>query len=206
MFGPVGCGFCKSRTMVFGVAPSMRVNFREGMRRLGLLLGLLGACAGAVVAWDGTRTAWTAYKTHGRFESVMASPTMQNVAKAARDDANSQVVSGGATTKVPKLSTFGDAPLSPSAHASDPWEQAARDYNKQRILVKIDGIDQVTVDQAGLITSIYLSTGESVERTDAPHIWAFLPLLFYPALGFLIPWGAVRVITWVGGGFFESRS
>lgn len=182
----------------------MRVNFREGMRRLGLLLGVLGACVGAVAAWEGTRTAWIALTEHRRFESVLASPTMRKVAKAARADADAQIVSESAMTKIPLPP--GATLVSPSAHASDPWEQAARDYKGQHVLVRLDGVDQVTVDKTGLITSIDLSTGESVEKTDAPHIWAFLPLLLLPAIGFLVPWGLVRVMAWIAVGFFAPRT
>jgi hypothetical protein len=33
---------------------------------------------------------------------------------------------------------------------------------------------------------------------------AYLIPLLYPVLGFLLPWGVVRVLTWVGAGFFAT--
>ena len=67
-----------------------------------------------------------------------------------------------------------------------------------------NGIIGLHVDAAGIVTWINLSTGESVARTEPPAPKAYVFLL-YPLLGFLIPWGAVRVLIWVGGGFFAPR-
>jgi hypothetical protein len=55
------------------------------------------------------------------------------------------------------------------------------------------------------IFQIYLSSGEAVRRTEPPHPIAYLRLLLYPLLGFLLPWGAVRLLTWVGSGFFAAK-
>ena len=35
----------------------------------------------------------------------------------------------------------------------------------------------------------------------APKSWEYLLVALFPICGFLIPWGAVRVIGWVGAGF-----
>jgi hypothetical protein len=55
------------------------------MRRLGIFLGLCGGILGGCFAYSGGRAAWDAHTAYRRFESVMASPTMQRVAKAARE-------------------------------------------------------------------------------------------------------------------------
>jgi hypothetical protein len=58
---------------------------------------------------------------------------------------------------------------------------------------------------AKLVTSIDLSTGEWVPRVDSPHLTAYLLLLLYPVIGFLLPWGCIRILTWVGNGFVVPR-
>jgi hypothetical protein len=52
----------------------------------------------------------------------------------------------------------------------------------------------------------------SVERLDgttlypatAPAVWEWLGVFAMPALGFLLPWGAIRVLSWVAQGFCSS--
>jgi hypothetical protein len=61
------------------------IDFHEGMRRLGILLGTLGTCIGGADASSGARVAWNAYMAHRRFESLTASSTIQKLREAARD-------------------------------------------------------------------------------------------------------------------------
>lgn len=69
-----------------------------------------------------------------------------------------------------------------------------------------DGIDQFTVDPStSTVTSIQLSTGELLSRTPPPTLVAWIALPLYPLIGFLLPWGAVRLLTWVGAGFFSKQ-
>ena len=75
------------------------------------------------------------------------------------------------------------------------------------VSVNLGGIRRVIVDRAGDASSIELSSGETVQRAEAPRVRAYLILLLYPVLGFLLPWGIVRVLTWVGSGFVaQTRS
>ena len=68
-----------------------------------------------------------------------------------------------------------------------------------------DGIDRFTVDPStGTITSIQLSTGELLSRTPSPTLMDWIALPLYPLVGFLIPWGAIRILTWVGAGFLSK--
>jgi len=168
------------------------MNVKEGMRRLGLLLSVCGGILGACLAYGDTAKVWENHAAHRRFESLMASPTMQKVAKAARD-----------------LHSFGDDPIDEKRGESDgvtadPWEKAAAKYRKDSILVNLDSIKRVTVDQSGLIASIELSSGEPVPRVDPPPLKAYLSVLLYPLIGFVLPWVGVRLLTWVGRGFVES--
>ena len=40
-------------------------------------------------------------------------------------------------------------------------------------------------------------------RTTPSSAWEYLCIPLCPILGFLIPWGAVRAIGWVGAGFVK---
>jgi hypothetical protein len=51
------------------------------------------------------------------------------------------------------------------------------------------------------ITSIETQDGQTLYPTPAPSAWLYLLIALFPILGFFIPWGAVRAIGWVGGGF-----
>jgi hypothetical protein len=54
------------------------------------------------------------------------------------------------------------------------------------------------------IAFIVTDDGNFVFLTAAPSVWEYLLVVFYPVLGFIIPWGAVRAIGWVVAGFVPS--
>lgn len=58
------------------------MNAREGMRRLGIVLGILGGIAGGFFGYTDVQNVWT---SHRKFESLLASPTVQKAAEAAKD-------------------------------------------------------------------------------------------------------------------------
>jgi hypothetical protein len=68
-----------------------------------------------------------------------------------------------------------------------------------------DGISGVHLDAARTVVAIELSTGESIHRVEAPPLRAYLPIIGCPILGFLLPWGTIRILTWVGSGFFVQN-
>ena len=74
-----------------------------------------------------------------------------------------------------------------------------------KVLVNAGGIKEVLAGKDG-ISQIHLSTGEAVRRRDAPHLTAYLRLLLYPILGFLLLLVAVRILTWVASGFFAPQT
>jgi len=69
-----------------------------------------------------------------------------------------------------------------------------------KVLVNAGGIKEVLAGKDG-ISQIRLSTGEAVRRTEAPRPLAYLRLLLYPLLGFLLPLVGVHMLTWVVSGF-----
>jgi len=83
------------------------------------------------------------------------------------------------------------------------------DHPEQDIWVDVkvpEDIKVVTTDKSNAISSIQLGTGEWVCRKSRSALMGDLlvPLLF-PVIGFLVPGGAMKVIVWVGRGFFEMQ-
>jgi len=62
------------------------MNVQRGTRRLGIVLGLCGAILGGYLARSYARAVWHNYMASRRFESLMASPTIEKVAKAIREN------------------------------------------------------------------------------------------------------------------------
>jgi hypothetical protein len=61
------------------------MNFREGTRRLGIVFGVLGGTISAFAGYPSARDLWNVGAANRKFESLMASPTMMKVAKAAKE-------------------------------------------------------------------------------------------------------------------------
>jgi hypothetical protein len=57
------------------------MNAREGMRRLGILLGTLGAVTGGFLAYLNAQPIWN---SHRKFEAIMRTPTGQSLTKAIK--------------------------------------------------------------------------------------------------------------------------
>ncbi|MGA2117488.1 MAG: hypothetical protein ABSH56_22340 [Bryobacteraceae bacterium] len=60
------------------------MNVKEGMRRLGILLGACGAILGGCVGYSYADAQWVIRERHKTLETLTASPTMQKVAKVAK--------------------------------------------------------------------------------------------------------------------------
>lgn len=156
------------------------MNVREGMRRVGIVLGVLGGAAGAFAGFVDARDVWNARSASNRFESLATSQAVENERRDLWDAMQKDWFTQNAPPEERK--------------------NLARMETKGRI----PGVDGFTVEpSAGEIVSIELSTGESVPRVNPPAVQAYLLPFLYPLFGFLLPWAAIRVLAWVGGGFFQ---
>jgi hypothetical protein len=207
------------------------------MRRAGLLLGVAGGILCGFLEFSDAQGVWNQLAAHRRFESLMAAPIMQKVAKAARDyqrevPAEYQMAGGLAEydASAGKIGPRRDADQyrqvfqqiqqARSSGTSDDdirYGLVLAGYTKDEIAallpqrglrpvhvrIVVGGIAGAWVDEAGLVTSVEPSPGTPVERTEAPSFKAWCRVLLYPILGFLLPWGGIRALTWVGTGFSE---
>lgn len=161
----------------------MKINVREGVRRLSIVLGILGAILGTLAAFPSARDLWDARMASKRFESLTALPEVQRDRKELMEAVQKEWLARNTPPEERKKM----ATLEESGHS-------------------VDGVERLKVDlSTGNIVSVELLTGEKVQRTQAPQPKAYVFLLLYPISGFLVPWGGVRVLTWIGSGFFQPR-
>jgi hypothetical protein len=71
-------------------------------------------------------------------------------------------------------------------------------------LVNKGGIKTIRWTEENEVESIETVDGEYLFPTPAPSAGTYLLVPLLPILGFLIPWGAIRAIGWVGVGFTQS--
>jgi hypothetical protein len=67
-----------------------------------------------------------------------------------------------------------------------------------------DGIKSVLWSKNLEVQSIEKENGEVVISAQQPSLWTYFLVLLFPVAGFVIPWGAIRAVAWVGYGFAES--
>jgi len=79
------------------------------------------------------------------------------------------------------------------------------DVNRDGIKTILWDKDHVWNDASG-IYSIETDSGQDLFPTAAPAVWEYLLVVLFPGVGFLIPWGVVRAIGWVGAGFVSKSS
>lgn len=66
------------------------------------------------------------------------------------------------------------------------------------------GIKTINWSRDYAVQSIETEDGQTLYPTPSPSGWSYFLIVILPILGFLIPWGAIRAIVWVGAGFAQS--
>jgi hypothetical protein len=168
------------------------MNVREGMRRLGLVVGVLGAGAGAVGGYIKLQPLLAQRGQYERFQVLVSAPTVQKEVELL--EKNLPAPGHGGTSNYYMLAAL--------CGAEGGWK-----VNKNGIAAiyfKSHGCADTKPIAAG-ISMIETDDGEAVYRTDPPGFLSYFLILVLPVLGFVLPWGAVRVLTWVGSGFVEPR-
>lgn len=75
------------------------MNLKEGMRRVGLTLGICGAIVGGFFAWIIVTPAWTEYQETRQFKNLLQTPTMQKVMKAVHESRKEESEQSGPWSK-----------------------------------------------------------------------------------------------------------
>lgn len=149
-----------------------RLNIREGMRRVGLTLGVLGAIAAAVLGWSEFRTLLRRREDALLYQKTTGTPLMRKVTQAARQQ------------------------------SKDWFAQNAPQSARQTLSIGSEGIQNVEVDQTGAFVSVGLIDGTTLYPSTEPAVLDYAEALSFPLFGFVVPWGSVRLLAWIGTGFF----
>src|ERR1039458_7418788 len=67
------------------------MNTREGLRRLAIALGIIGAILGGVLGYNKMNIMWRAHTAHKRFEALVARPAVQGATRQAAADRASEI-------------------------------------------------------------------------------------------------------------------
>ena len=168
------------------------MNFREGMRRIGLTFGVIGALVTAFAAF-GLFFSDLAdrRKVQAEFNSLLSLPITRAVAKTI---AKNKTASAYAEIQIPLFSDF--------------VEQTQRDKTTSAY-AEIRGhpqyIRRFWVDEKSEIAWFEMDDGRTIMRATGPTS-LFWYLLYPPiaAVGFVVPCGAVRLVTWIISGFIRN--
>lgn len=190
------------------------MNVNEGLRRLGIVLGLLGAIAGGIAGFRVGRPAWSAFAAHRRFQSVLSSPTMVRASGAIRSYMSTPGERGASETGSGKPARSGPPRYDP-ASGTIVREQVATDYRDifdsvadsfipdgQEFQLNTAGLRSVTSDESGKVVSIVLTDGEAISDESLNSKDLYQSLL-WPCAGFFVPWGALKLLVWIRTGFLQ---
>jgi hypothetical protein len=144
------------------------MNFREGMRRIGLTAGTVGALVAALAAFALFFAGLLDNRNvQARFDPALNLPIVKLVAKHI--------------AKYKIANAYIDLPDNPQ------------------------GIKSVWANEKSEVSSLTRADGTEISGTNGPR--SLFWFLLYPpimAVGFVVPWGAVRLVTWIVSGFIRN--
>ena len=172
------------------------MNLKEGTRRLALLLGVVGAVLGGFGAYLELQSVFEQRASYAEFERLANSEVVQHERKMMKSESEGRI-------------------LFKAPDGSERWvHKDEKDAAIRFGGVVIDDGETATLNRGGIkaihwsndyrIEEIDTQGGQYLFPTPAPFAWLYCLIVLLPILGFLIPWGAVRAIGWVGTGFAES--
>ena len=172
------------------------MNVKEGMRRLALLVGVLGAILGCFASYVVLRDALAARARHKAFELLATSDVVQELRKMATVDYDTLAKKYGGIAAPPE---GGNQQIDFSKYA-EPFEKGPTPVSSD---VNKGGIRTIHWTKDLGVESIETEDGVTLYPTTTPTVWRYLLAAVFPVLGFVVPWGLVRALAWVGVGFFE---
>jgi hypothetical protein len=162
------------------------MDFREGMRRIGLALGVCGAVLGGFVGYYLVDSLNQQRAHHQEFERLLSSPSLARLFDE-RGGKTSIDINGNPIDFVP----FSLQEVHKDGIRSVHFDEEALARDRKMLRERVDWIK--TED------------GRSVYRSERPALGWYILALAFPLLGFLAPWGLVKALTWVAMGFSRSQ-
>jgi hypothetical protein len=159
------------------------MNIGEGFRRIGLLLGILGAIAGFAASCVTLGEAIRHRSENARFQNF--AQKYWQVMKAEK------MRRGG-------VRSSSDAKLSSDQF----WDQAAELYQHEKQALSTEGLAEIRLNGDN-IESIKCTDGATLFPSPV-SIWSWLLPLTFPVAGFFFHWGLIRIFVWIISGFAQS--
>jgi len=205
------------------------MNLREGTRRLALLLGVVGAIGGGFVSYLELQDVLNQRARHSRFDQLATSDVVKQERKILqawtpapgspqqvdpetrqriRKQPYSDIPAGAVVVHDPgSQKTYLDPKTGEPVQSEDPYASrggVALDWSTFIHIpseVNKGGVGTINWGTNYSVASIVTEDGQTLSPTPSPAAWQYLSIVLCPIFGFLIPWGAVRAIGWVGAGF-----
>jgi hypothetical protein len=172
------------------------MNLREGTRRLALLLGVAGVIFGGFASYMELQAVLNQRARHNKFEQLAASDVLQQERKCRLAG-----IMSGCFDLPPGWSI--KPMIDPKTGERIPPEKPPSDFSGWDSVVNKGGINSIIWTKDYRVASIKTEDGQTLYPTSAPSAWLYLLIALLPALGFCIPWGAIRAIGWVVAGFVK---
>jgi hypothetical protein len=171
------------------------MNVREGMRRLGLVAGFLGASAGAVVAYIQLQPLLARRAQYRTFQTLVSSPVVQKKIESLNDPFDEF---GGYMVSA-EINQGGIKTIYFRPHRIPSFEEFKKQFKKQ------GGTPTAKASfSAADVSEIETDDSKTVDRTEPVALWSYLFIPVFPVLGFFLPWGAIKTFMWIGLGFSTS--
>jgi hypothetical protein len=152
------------------------MNLSEGFRRIGIVLGIAGTLGGSAACYIFLNDAFQLRSRYKTFSTLDRTPEVQNTI----------------------------------SNSADPWERYdATEFTTEH--PSKNGIRRIfyqdSADRRHLEVSRFeMVNGDIVYRAEAPPVYTYVLPLAFPVIGFLIPWGLIKALVWVGSGFTKAHA
>lgn len=196
------------------------MNFREGIRRLALLVGCFGAITAGFGSYLQLKPVMKQRVDHDRFARLVSSDDVQKERKCrllGYTPLCSQIQLPANATLVAPDEPKGWEPV---AKQEDDFAAIAKPL-PSNVPMKFNMEYAVPIPSelnSGEIKTINWSMGknytvESIETEDGailhptslPSRWIYLLIVILPLAGFVLAWGLIRFVHWVGAGFLVKQ-
>ena len=92
----------------------------------------------------------------------------------------------------------------PGPEKDDPYACLAEASDPPASTVNKGGVKTIRWTKGLGIESLETEDGQTLYPAPAPNRWLYLVAAILPLLGFVLPWGLVRAVGWVGAGFLPT--
>jgi hypothetical protein len=169
------------------------MNVREGIRRLALFVGMVGAFAGTFGSYMETQEILRQTSTYDKFEQLAKSDTVQKERKCRM----AGFPSGCSQAQEPPLPP-GYTFVVPDPQYKDTFDPSELNKGDLKTIYW-------TGEKRYMIKSIETMDGDTVYPSSLPSRWLYLLTVTLPLLGFVFPWGLIRSMQWVVMGFTQTH-